>query len=115
MNGLEIALLASVTMVFTDVAGTIMVMAESRNNGWLAGWMDTFAWMVSIGTTTITVTALQGNSLKEKILVITLVSAANLFGTLLGTKIGKRYVKDKTYEDRLIALENVVLTRPGGN
>jgi hypothetical protein len=90
------ALIAAVTMVITDVLGVIMVMAEARNRGWLAGWMDVAQWGVAIATTTITVTILQGHSLREKVLVIALVSAANLFGTKLGQVIGSKFVHDAT-------------------
>lgn len=100
-----VAILAAVTMVLTDVTGTIMVMAEARNRGWLAGWLDTAQWLVGIVTTTVSVTALQGHSLSEKVWVILLVSAANLFGTKLGQVLGSRFVKDKTVEQRLANLE----------
>jgi hypothetical protein len=103
-------LIATVAMVFTDVSGTIMVIAESKNRGWLAGMMDTFQWLVGITTTAITVTILQGHSLEEKILVIAFVSAANLLGTWLGVYVGHRFVKDKNLEQRLTALESVILT-----
>lgn len=102
---LWIALLAAGTMVCTDVLGVIMVQAEARNRGWLAGIMDSLQWLVGITTTTITVTILQGHSLQEKAVVIVLVSAANLLGTKLGQVIGSRYVTDQSIEDRLKALE----------
>lgn len=100
------ALIAAVTMVVTDVLGVVMVQAEARNRGWLAGWCDTAQWLVGIATTTISVTALQGHSLAEKVWVVALVSAANLFGTKLGAVIGHRFVQDKTsLADRVAALE----------
>ena len=86
--------IATVAMVFTDVLGTIMVMAEARNRGWLAGWCDTAQWLVGITTTAITVTILQGHSFMEKVLIILFVSAANLFGTKMGQVVGTKYVKD---------------------
>ena len=110
-----IALIAAITMVVTDVLGVIMVMAEARNRGWLAGWMDTAQWLVGITTTTITVTALQGHSLNEKVLVVVLVSAANLFGTKLGQVIGHRFVSDKTtLAERVASLERT-MTAKGHN
>lgn len=109
-----IALIAAATMVVTDVIGVVMVQAEAHNRGWLAGWLDTLGWLVGIATTTISVTALQGHSLSEKILVVGLVSAANLFGTKLGQVVGKRIVKGavmtladrELIEARLQALED---------
>lgn len=104
-----VALIAAITMVVTDVLGVIMVMAEARNRGWLAGWMDTAQWIVGITTTTITVTALQGHSTSEKVLVVVLVSAANLFGTKLGQVIGHRFVTDKTtLAERVAGLERAI-------
>lgn len=105
MSGLGIALLAALTMVATDVVGVIMVQAEARNRGWLAGWCDTAQWLVGITTTFITIDALNGHSLSEKVWVVVLVSAANLLGTKLGQVIGSRWVKDRTFEQRLSALE----------
>jgi len=88
MSGLEIALIAAACMALTDVLGTILVMAEAANRGWLAGWADTAGWYVSIVTTTISVTALSGHNTTTKIEVLVLVGAANLFGTKLGTVTG---------------------------
>lgn len=103
-------------MVATDVLGTMMVMAEAANRGWLAGWLDTAQWGVGIATTTISVSALQGHSLSEKALVVGLVSAANLFGTKLGQVLGKRLLSSRrlslifaregpTLEERVAMLE----------
>ena len=100
-----IALIAAITMVLTDCAGVIMVQAESRNRGWLAGWMDTGQWIVGITTTFITVEALSSHDFARKVSVVVAVSLANLFGTKLGQVIGSKYVKDVTIEDRLSALE----------
>lgn len=109
MTGLEVAVIASATMVATDIVSTVQIMASARNRGWLAGWLDTAGWLVAITTTTLTVTALQGSSFSEKAWVIVLVSAANLFGTKLGQVIGTKYVKDMTVEQRLANLEAVAL------
>lgn len=86
---MTIAILAALAMVVTDVLGTVMVQAEAANRGWLAGTMDTIGWYFSIGTTAISVTALQGHSLGTKIWVLVLVGAANLFGTKIGQVTGK--------------------------
>ena len=102
------ALIAAITMLVTDVLGVIMVQAEARNQGWLAGWMDTAQWIVGITTTTITVTVLQGHSLAMKSVVVVLVSAANLFGTKLGQVLGRRWVKEDpttTLAQRITRLE----------
>jgi uncharacterized membrane protein YsdA (DUF1294 family) len=111
MTGFYIALLAAITMLFTDVSGTLMVIGESRGRGWFSGLMDTFQWLVGIVTTTISVTALQGHALSEKIWVVTLVSAANLFGTWLGVYVGRKFVKDKTLDQRLKILEDTILVQ----
>lgn len=99
-------IIAVVTMVCTDILGTIMVMAEARNRGWLAGWMDTAQYLVGIVCTTIMVTILQNHSTSEKVIALVALSAANLFGTKLGQMIGHRFVTDKTtLADRVAALE----------
>ncbi len=106
---MTVAIIAAVAMVATDVLGVVMVMAESHNRGWLAGSMDTAQWLVGIATTTISVTALQGHSVGEKILVVGLVSAANLFGTKLGQLLGQRLVPESaTLPARVAALEAAV-------
>lgn len=122
MTGFGIAIIAAVAMVATDVLGVIMVQAEAANRGWLAGWMDTAQWLVGIATTTISVTALQGHSLSEKVWVVLLVSAANLLGTKLGQVIGKKLLASRhirrvfasegpTIEDRVSALERTVRSK----
>lgn len=97
--------LAAVAMLFTDVLGTVMVVAESKGRGWLAGWCDTSGWLVSITTTTISVASLTGHDVARKIAVVVFVSFANLFGTKLGSWVGSRFVHDATIEARLSALE----------
>lgn len=89
-----IALLAALCMVVQDILGTCMVQAEARNHGWLAGLFDSIMWLFAIATTTITVTALQGHSLHEKVTVIVAVTAANLIGSQLGVLVGKKFIKD---------------------
>jgi len=101
-------------MVVTDIFGVILVQAEAREAGWLAGLMDAAQWPVAIVTTTITVTALQGHSETEKVWVIGLVTCANVGGTKLGQLIGKRFVKDAknlSLTDRVTALERVAVKK----
>jgi CDP-diglyceride synthetase len=89
-----IALWAAIAMVIQDVLAVMMVQAEARNRGWLAGSFDSLQWLAGIATTTISVTALQGHDFPRKVLVICAVSAANMFGSLLGVRLGKRFIKD---------------------
>ena len=89
----EIAL-ACITMVLTDVLGVLLVQAEARNHGWMAGFMDTAQWIPGIVCSTITITILQGHSLVGKVGIIVSVSLANLFGTKFGQSIGTKYIKD---------------------
>ena len=88
-----IAVYAAMCMVCQDVMGTLMVMAEARSRGWLAGVFDSAMWLFGIATTTISVTALQGHSTSEKVAVLVLVTAANLVGSRLGVYMGNRFVK----------------------
>lgn len=71
-----------------------MVQAEARNHGWIAGLCDSIMWLFAIATTAITVTALQGHSTNEKVVVIIAVTAANLVGSQLGVQVGKRLIKE---------------------
>ena len=91
---MEIALLASGCMIFQDCLGVMMVQAEARNRGWIAGLCDSIMWLFAISTTALTITALQGHSLHEKVLVIVAVTVANLVGSQLGVLVGKRYIKE---------------------
>lgn len=90
MHALLIALIAAGAMVASDVLGTIMVMAEASNRGWLAGIMDCAGWYVAIATTTISVSTLSGHDTAQKIYVLIFVGAANILGTKLGQVIGSR-------------------------
>lgn len=112
MNDLATALLAAGAMVITDCAGCVMVVAEARNRGWLAGAMDSIQWLVAITTTTISVEAFSGHDWHKKLLVGGLVTCANLFGTRLGAFIGHRFVTDETtLAERVAALERSMQTK----
>lgn len=117
------ALIAAVAMVATDVVGVIQVQAEAAQRGWLAGMCDAVGWGVGIATTTISVTALQGHSFHEKLLVVAFVTIANVLGTKLGQVTGKKLLRSAhvarifaregpTLEDRVGMLERR-LNEPG--
>lgn len=91
---MNIAILAAVSMLFQDVVGVLMVQAEARDHGWIAGLCDSAMWLFAIATTTFSVTTLQGHDLHEKIIVVTAVTVANLVGSRLGVLIGKKYIKE---------------------
>jgi hypothetical protein len=121
----EIAL-ACVTMILTDVLGVLLVQAEARNHGWLAGWFDTAQWIPGIVCSAITITILQGHSTLAKALIIVFVSMANLFGTKYGQSLGTKYIKDvhlmstkqqvDVLLERMDAVERVTkITPPTGN
>jgi hypothetical protein len=84
----QIVLIASVAMVAQDILGTILVMAEANERGWLAGWCDAAAWCVSITTATLSITAFQGHDWPLKIGIVVGVSIANVGGTKVGQIIG---------------------------
>ena len=85
-----IVLVAALAVVVQDVVGTVMVMAEAKGRGWLAGVMDAIGWIVGITTTTISVTALQGHDMPRKVAVVLLVTIANVVGTKLGQLVGSQ-------------------------
>jgi len=90
---MHIVILAALAMVFQDCLGVMMVQAEARDRGWLAGALDACGWLFGIATTTISVSALQGHDTGLKIAVIVAVSAANILGSKLGQMIGTRFIK----------------------
>lgn len=108
MHAFVIALLAALAMFLQDVIAVPLTQAEARNRAWLSGILDTAGWLVAIATTFISVNTLQGHSTAAKVWVIALVSIANLFGSYTGTKLGKRFVKEKDLTTRVAALEAVV-------
>jgi hypothetical protein len=88
-------------MILADVLSTIMVMAEAKERGWLAGLLDMAAWYVSIATTSISVTTLSGHNTVGKIYVLVLVGLSNVVGTKTGQMCGSRLLKTK--RDKLVA------------
>ncbi len=110
MDFFFLALVAAGAMVVQDILGIVLLLAATRNRGWLAGMMDSLQWLVGITTTTISGSVLQGHHLWEKALVILMVTLANLFGTVAGERIGSKYVKDntRTHEQRLTAVEKYI-------
>ena len=106
---MTIALLAALAMFVQDLIAVPLVQAEARNKAHLAGLLDTVGWLVAIATTFISVNTLQGHSLSAKVWVIALVSGANYAGTLMGTRLGRRFVKEDATKlaDRVEALERI--------
>src|ERR1035437_180705 len=100
-----VALAAALSMVATDCIGTLLVLAQSRGRGKLAGRLDAVGWLFGISTTFLTVDALAGHNLARKFAVVGAVTVANYYGTELGEFLGLRFVKDQTVEARLSALE----------
>lgn len=91
---ITLAILAAVSMIFQDILEVLKDQSQARNRAVLAGVFDTLMWLTLITSTSISVTALQGHSLKMKILVISLVSLANFGGQIAGVTIGKRFIKE---------------------
>jgi hypothetical protein len=98
-------------MLGVDITGTIMVQAEAKQRGWLAGTLDAVQWPMGMVTTYLTIEALAHPSLSTKALVVGFVTVANLGGTKVGQIVGKRYVTDLTLEERLSAVEQAVATK----
>lgn len=92
---MNVALLAALAMVIQDLVGVLLVQAEARNRAWQAAACDSLMWLAGISTTSISVTALQGHSLHEKVLVVVFVSLANVIGTFSGVLIGKKFIKSE--------------------
>jgi cytochrome b len=89
---LWVALAAAGAMVVQDILSVLLVQAEARNHAWLSGLFDSLSWLAAITTTTISVTTLQGHNLEGKVLVVVLVSAANVLGSAAGVALGERFI-----------------------
>lgn len=79
------ALLAAGAMVCTDICGAAMVLLESRERGWLAGFCDAVGWLVSITCTKIVVKSHGAGEVEALVLV----TCANVVGTRLGVATGR--------------------------
>ncbi len=100
--------MAGISMVIADILSVLLVQAEARNRAHLAGLLDALGWGAAIIVTFITVTALQGHNMTEKVLVVLVISAANYAGSLIGVKFGSRFVHDATtLNDRVARLEEL--------
>lgn len=88
-----IALWAALAMVAQDVFAVCLVQAEARDRAVLSALLDSVMWLASIATTTISVTALQSHHLGAETVVVIAVTLANMAGSFIGVKIGKRYIK----------------------
>lgn len=89
-----IILLAAIAMIFQDILEVLKDQSQARNRAVLAGVFDTLMWLCLITSTTVSVTALQGHKLSEKIIVIVAISVANFVGQYSGVYIGKKYIKE---------------------
>lgn len=91
---MTIAIFAALAMILQDVLEVLKDQAQARNRAILAGLFDSLMWLALITTTSISVTALQGHKINQKVLVIVLVSAANFVGQLTGVIIGEKLIKE---------------------
>ena len=93
LHVLVICVIAFVAMVASNILSTALTQASARNRANLSGILDTLCWGVSLTTTFISLDALNGNNLALKAAVILSVSAANYIGSVLGVKVGQKYIK----------------------
>ena len=105
MTALDYALTAAGALFAYNVVVTILIIADARGHGWLAGWLSAISWTLNITGTAIAITALHGHTLETKAAVVVFASLANLFGTKLGQTLGQRFVHDDQIDARLAALE----------
>lgn len=88
-----IAIIAGAAMLVEDVLGTLLVQANAKGLAWLSGVLDALAWGAGIVTTTVSVSALQGHSMLAKVVVISVITVANVFGSVIGVKLGEKLIK----------------------
>lgn len=84
-----VVLWAALAMLAQDVIGVAYMQAAARNRTWLAGVLDAVTWLVMIATTKIAVQA----SGSRFVAVLFAVTAANILGTAIGVKLGKRFIR----------------------
>lgn len=92
---MTIIALAAAAMVIQDILAVLLTQAEARNRAHLGGWLDAAMWLAGIWTTNWSLEALHSHHLAMKIGVMAAVSCANYVGTVTGTKIGRRFVKEE--------------------
>jgi len=90
---IKLSFAALAAMIFQDIICVLMVQAEARNHGWLAGSMDSVQWLFGLFTAFVTITALQGHKRSRKYALIAFVTCGNLIGSEIGVLIGQQYIK----------------------
>lgn len=93
MHIVELCILAFIAMVLQDILGVAQTQANARDRAQLSGFLDMVSWLVALYTTFISLDALNGHDLVLKISVIVSVSVANYVGSVLGVKLGQKYIK----------------------
>jgi hypothetical protein len=85
----KVALLAFLAMCAQDIAGTIMVIFESRYNAPLAGTFDVLGWMAGLICSALAIEEIIKNGwrTRKSMVIIGAVSAANFLGTVAGVAI----------------------------
>lgn len=96
------ALLAAAAMLIQDQVGTVMVKLEAGDNGWLAGVMDAIGYLFGILTLNTALTTLSSGNLDSTILVLSLVTVANVVGTKAGQVEG-RWLLNRHHRKRVVA------------
>lgn len=87
------ALYAAAAMLVYDVLCVLLVQAEARDKAALSAALDSIMWLAGIATTTISVSALQSRDLSLKAEVIAAVTVANVVGSYVGVRLGRRYIR----------------------
>jgi len=105
---MKIAIIAALCMVIQDILEIAKAQGAARNNGKIVAIADTLFWYVSITGTTLAAFTLHGGTLSSKIWVIILVSAANIVGNLLGTELGKRFIRDHSEESQDAKIQHLM-------
>jgi hypothetical protein len=82
-------------MLVQDVTAVLLVQAEARNHAVLSAVFDSVMWLASIACTTVSVTTLQGHHTSAKVIVLVAVEMANVAGSIIGVRIGKRLIKER--------------------
>jgi len=90
---------AALLMFINNILAVLLVQAEARNRGWLAGLFDSLMDIASLGATAISVTILQGHNDYKKGGILLAITLANFIGSKIGVSIGEKYIKEKQHVD----------------
>jgi len=87
---MEIAILAALSMLVQDVFEAMKILSLARHHGWMAGFSDAVMWLMMFFSMDEAITKTGSG----KLLIIVLVTIANVLGQKLGQVMGDKFIKE---------------------